>query len=191
MTPIPPKQRKKPHKSQPTIVSADNVFDGFGYSMSDRLAQQKRTNRTQAEKTTVSLQHSARSDADDNGKKFIFRDVFPYRKYKLTFNTGQWLNLADASATVGYTLDGDFYQLLVITSRPEHRQVDVDLSSVPDIDTLEVRLVGAPEGIRGYLEDGTDLGALDDTIAEIQEAIEQIQEAIEDLDERVTALEDG
>jgi len=194
MIPVP--KKKKSNAQTRTIVSADNVYDSSGNSLSYRLSQQNRTNRIQSKNTDIARQHATRSDADDNGQKFIFRDVFPYRKYNLIFNTGQWLNLADASATVGYTLDGEFYMLFVITERPEHREVEVDLSSVPDIDTVEVRLVGAPENIRGYLEDNVSAGDLQGQLDDLIERIGALEEAVgipytgtDTLDERVTALE--
>lgn len=192
------KKQKKPNRHSRVVVSADNVFDSNGNSLSYRLSQQNRINRIQSKNTTIARQHATRSDADDNGQKFIFRDVFPYRKYNLVFNTGQWLNLAGASATLGYTLEGEFYELMVITSRPEHRQVEVNLTNVPDVDTVEVRLVGAPENIRGYLEDSMSAGDLQSQINDIMQRLEALDEAVgipytgtDTLDDRVTALENA
>lgn len=198
MAPIPQKQKKKLQQPQQVTVSTDNVIDDYGRTLTTLHRKQKQLDQEQTEKTIVASQHATRSDADENNKKFIFRDVFPYRKYKLIFNTGQWLNLADASATVGYTLDGEFYQLFVIVERPEHREVEVDLTNVPDIDTVEVRLVGAPENIRGYLEDCVSSGDIQIQINDIINRIEALEEAVgipysgtDTLDTRVTDLENN
>jgi hypothetical protein len=82
--------------------------------------------------------------------------------------------------------------------------VEISLEDVEEIDTLEAHLAGAPEGVRGYLEDTTEVGSIKKAIIEIlekirdlisgQETINQkisdIQGDISDLDDRVSALED-
>lgn len=202
MAPIPPKITQKPKRAQTQTVSTDNVIDDLGRTLTFLHGRQRTLDRRQDKDTTIARQHAAQSDADTK-LRLIYRDVFPGQKYKLSFNKYSWIGGSD-TVTIGYTVGSDFTTLFVISEPPESGAVEISLEDVEEIDTLEAHLSGAPEGVRGYLEDTTEVGSIKKAIIEIlekirdlisgQETINQkisdIQGDISDLDDRVTALED-
>ena len=202
MAPIPPKITQKPKRAQTQTVSTDNVIDDLGRTLTFLHGRQRTLDRRQDKDTTIARQHAAQSDTDSK-LRLIFRDVFPGQKYKLMLNKYSWIGGSD-NVTIGYTVGSDFTTLFVISEPPESGVVEISLEDVEEIDTLEAHLAGAPDGVRGYLEDTTEVGSIKKAIIEIlekirdlisgQETINQkisdIQGDISDLDDRVSALED-
>lgn len=206
MAPIPPKYKKQARKQGPTTVSTDNVIDQYGRTLTTLQRKQKRLDREQDENTEVARQHAKLGEQSKQGNsKIIFRDIIPYRNYTLTFNDTSWLN-SGTSLQVGWTRPNEYHDLI---SPPQQEPLpdnqfsfaldneEVDYSG---LETLELRLYGAPEGITAYLEDETESSTLLDVIEELIEAItgeggyedriEELERQVADLEERVTALEE-
>lgn len=205
MAPVPTLQKKRQTQPQQLrATSTADVYDELGRPLDSLLRRQKRTDRQQREDITINRQHAAQYDSDVSKGKLIYRDVFPGRKYKLTLSDTTWMGGSDV-VRIGYTYDGEFTQISVTAEAPEDNTFEIELPAVQAIDTLEVRLEGAGDTVRGYLEDSTETGSIKKAIIEILEKIRDLiagQESLEDdisridreissLDDRVTALEDA
>lgn len=207
MAPIPPRiSKRQTQPQQLRATSTADVYDELGRPLDSLLRRQKRTDRKQREDITINRQHAAQYDSDVSKGKLIYRDVFPGRKYKLTLSDTTWMGGSDV-VRIGYTYDGVFTQISVTAEAPENNEFEIDLSesNIAAIDTLEIRLEGAGDTVRGYLEDSTETGSIKKAIIEILEKIRDLiegQESLEDdirgindsirsLDDRVTALEDA
>lgn len=205
MAPIPPRiSKRQTQPQQLRATSTADVYDELGRPLDSLLRRQKRTDRQQREDITINRQHAAQYDSDVSKGKLIYRDVFPGRKYKLTLSDTTWMGGSDV-VRIGYTYDGEFTQISVTAEAPEDNTFEIELPAVQAIDTLEVRLEGAGDTVRGYLEDSTETGSIKKAIIEILEKIRDLiegQEELEDdirgindsissLDDRVTALEDA
>ena len=205
MAPIPPRiSKRQTQPQQLRATSTADVYDELGRPLDSLLRRQKRTDRQQREDITVNRQHAAQYDSDVSKGKLIYRDVFPGRKYKLTLSDTTWMGGSDV-VRIGYTYDGEFTQISVTAEAPEGNTFEIELPAVQAIDTLEVRLEGAGDTVRGYLEDSTETSSIKKAIIEILEKIRDLiagQESLEDdirgindsissLDDRVTALEDA
>lgn len=197
MAPVPTKSKKQPRQTRPTMVSSDNVYDGFGRSLSSLQRMQSYKERTQDKNTTIARQHASQNESNNN--TLTYRDVFPGRKYKLTLSDTSWMGEENV-VTVGYTNNGTFIELYSTSEAPENNVFDIDLSNsnIVSIDTLEIRLVGATKSVRSYIEDNTTSGSLSgaiirliDSVADLISGQETINEKLDDLDRRVTALEEG
>lgn len=212
MAPIPPRLTKRQTQPQQGAISTADVYDELGRPLDSLLRRQKRTDRQQREDITINRQHAAQYESDKRTGTLIYRDVFPGRKYKLTLSDTTWIT-AGSTAAIGYTASGQFTLLMTLTEPPEDNLVEIELPGVHAIDTLEVRLSGAPGKVRGYLEDDTSSSSILDKIKDIvelitgsgglserMETVEQqlssisdditdIKSDISDLDDRVTALE--
>lgn len=199
MAPVPTIQKKKQQQAQPTGVAAADVYDDLGRPLDSLLRRQKRTDRRQQEDITVNRQHAAQYESDTQKNKLIYRDVFPGRKYKLTLSDTTWMG-DDNVVRIGYTFNEVFTQLSVTASAPENNVFAIDLtdSNIVAVDTLEIRLEGATEKVRSYLEDDTTPSSLSGAIARLLDSVadlisgqDSLQDAIDDLDRRVTALEEA
>ena len=205
MAPIPPRiSKRQTQPQQLRATSTADVYDELGRPLDSLIRRQKRTDRQQREDITVNRQHAAQYDSDVSKGKLIYRDVFPGRKYKLTLSDTTWMGEGNV-VRIGYTYDGEFTQISVTAEAPEDNTFEIELPAVQAVDTLEVRLEGAGDTVRGYLEDSTETGSIKKAIIEILEKIRDLiagQESLEDdisringeissLDDRVTALEDA
>lgn len=199
MAPVPTIQKKRQQQAQPTGVAASDVYDDLGRPLDSLLRRQKRTDRRQREDITVNRQHAAQYESDTQKNKLIYRDVFPGRKYKLTLSDTTWMG-DDNVVRIGYTFNEVFTQLSVTASAPENNVFAIDLtdSNIVAVDTLEIRLEGATEKVRSYLEDDTTSSSLSGAIARLLDSVadlisgqDSLQDAIDDLDRRVTALEEA
>ena len=152
MAPIP--QKKKPQLQQQIsqkTVSTDNVFDSFGRSLASTLRKQRRTNQDHDERITTNRQHAQQYESDIQKDKLIYRDVFPGRKYKLTLSDTTWMG-GDNVCTIGYTVGDTFTQISSTAEAPEDNAFEIEMPTVAAVDTLEIRLVGASDTVRGYIE---------------------------------------
>ena len=199
MAPVPTIQKKRQQQAQPTGVAASDVYDDLGRPLDSLLRRQKRTDRRQREDITVNRQHAAQYESDTQKNKLIYRDVFPGRKYKLTLSDTTWMG-DDNVVRIGYTFNEVFTQLSVTASAPENNVFAIDLtdSNIVAVDTLEIRLEGATDKVRSYLEDDTTSSSLSGAIARLLDSVadlisgqNSLQDAIDDLDRRVTALEEA
>ena len=199
MAPVPTIQKKKQQQAQPTGVATSDVYDDLGRPLDSLLRRQKRTDRRQREDITVNRQHAAQYESDTQKNKLIYRDVFPGRKYKLTLSDTTWMG-DDNVVRIGYTFNEVFTQLSVTASAPENNVFAIDLtdSNIVAVDTLEIRLEGATDKVRSYLEDDTTSSSLSGAIARLLDSVadlisgqDSLQDAIDDLDRRVTALEEA
>lgn len=206
MAPIPTVQKKKMQpQPQQSGVSASNVFDDSGRSLDTLLRRQKRTNQQHSERIDVSRQHAKLGEKSEAGNsKIIFRDIIPYRKYILTFNDTSWLN-SNTSLQVGWTRPNEYHDLISPPQQeplPDNKfefSLDEEEVDYTGMETLELRLYGAPEGVTAYLEDDTESSSLLEQLTELIEAItgdggyeeriEELEEKVADLEERVAALE--
>lgn len=216
MAPIPTIQKKKARQqAAPSGVAAADVYDSYGRPLDRLLRRQRRTDRQQSEDITVSRQHARQYESDTEGNVLVYRDVFPGRKYKLTLSDTSWIG-DGGTVTVGYTVGSDFHQL---TATRDGSELTFEIpDTVAVVDTVEVRLTGAPGTVRGYLDDETSAGSLldkiaqilqdiiglgsrvrelentmqniQDSLATIQDSLATMQDSITALDDRVTALED-
>lgn len=199
MAPVPTIQKKKQQQAQPTGVAAADVYDDLGRPLDSLLRRQKRTDRRQREDITINRQHATQYESDTQKNKLIYRDVFPGRKYKLTLSDTTWMGDGNV-VRIGYTFNEVFTQLSVTASAPENNVFAIDLtdSNIVAIDTLEIRLEGATDKVRSYLEDDTTSSSLSGAIARMLDSVsdlisgqDSLQDAIDDLDRRVTALEEA
>lgn len=199
MAPVPTLQKKKQQQAQPTGVAASDVYDDLGRPLDSLLRRQKRTDRRQREDITINRQHATQYESDTQKNKLIYRDVFPGRKYKLTLSDTTWMG-DDNVVRIGYTFNEVFTQLSVTASAPENNVFAIDLtdSNIVAVDTLEIRLEGATDKVRSYLEDDTTSSSLSGAIARLLDSVsdlisgqDSLQDAIDDLDRRVTALEEA
>ena len=203
MAPIPTIQKNRPQQPRQVAVSTDDVYDGLGRTLTSLQRRQKRTDSTQTDNITVNRQHAQQYESKTSDNKLIYRDVFPGRKYKLTLSDTTWMGGANV-VTVGYTVGDTFTQLGSWAEAPEDNIFDIEIPSDQQVvDTLEVRLIGASDTVRGYIEDTTTTSSIKAAIIEILEKIGELisgQESLEgriqsiegeisSLDERVTALE--
>lgn len=205
MAPIPPKEKAQlPQQPKPQAVSTNNVYDGLGRSLSSTLRKQKWTNKDHDSRITTNRQHASQYESDLQKDKLIYRDVFPGRKYKLTLSDTTWMGGSNV-VTVGYTVANTFTQIFSTAEAPEDNVFEIEIPVVSAVDTLEIRLIGASDTVRGYLEDYTSSSGLGGIIERIVDAIgelalglddindqiDDLQDQIDDLDIRVTALEGG
>ena len=196
MAPIP--QKKKPQLQQPSrqqTVRTDSVYDSFGRPLALTLRKQKHTNRDHDERITTNRQHAQQYESDMQKDKLIYRDVFPGRKYKLTLSDTTWMG-GDNVVTAGYTVGDTFTQIFSTAEAPEANIFGIDMPVVAAVDTLEVRLVGASDTVRGYLEDNTTTETIRGTVARLVESvgiiegdIRDIKQTLEDHEERIEDLE--
>ena len=196
MAPIP--QKKKPQLQQQVrqqTVRTDSVYDSFGRSLALTLRKQKHTNRDHDERITTNRQHAQQYESDLQKDKLIYRDVFPGRKYKLTLNDTTWMGGSNV-VTIGYTVGDTFTQISSTAEAPEANIFGIDIPVVAAVDTLEVRLVGASDTVRGYLEDNTTTETIRGTVARLVESvgiiegdIRDIKQTLEDHEERIEDLE--
>lgn len=204
MAVIPPKSQKVPKRTQRQNVSTDEVIDEYGYSLSYILRKQKYVDVKQDDNTTVATQHAALNTSDTQQNKLIFRDVFPGHKYKLTLSDTSWMGGSNV-CTIGYTVGNTFTQISSTATAPEDNVFDVEIPVVSVVETLEVRLVGASNTVRGYLEDSTTSSSISGSIANILQAladlisgqsslsgdVRQLQQDVADLVSRVGTLENS
>ena len=194
MAVIPPKSQKVPKRTPRQNVSTDEVKDEYGYSLSYILRKQKYVDVKQDDNTTVATQHAALNTSDTQQNKLIFRDVFPGHKYKLTLSDTSWMGGSNT-----------FTQISSTATAPEDNVFDVEIPTVSVVETLEVRLVGASNTVRGYLEDSTTSSSISGSIANILQAladlisgqsslsgdVRQLQQDVADLVSRVGTLENS
>lgn len=204
MSVIPPKSQKVPKRAHRQNVSTDEVKDENGNSLSYILRKQKYVDMKQDDNTTVATQHAALNTSDTQQNKLIFRDVFPGHKYKLTLSDTSWMGGSNV-CTIGYTVGNTFTQISSTATAPEDNVFDVEIPVVSVVETLEVRLVGASNTVRGYLEDSTTSSSISGSIANILQAladlisgqsslsgdVRQLQQDVADLVSRVGTLENS
>lgn len=188
MAPIPTKQKKKPENTdRPADVSTANVYDYYGRSLDRLLRKQKNVNRKQSDDITINRQHAQQYESDIKQNKLIYRDVFPGRKYKLTLSDTTWMG-GDNVVRIGYTVGDTFTQLSVTASAPEDNIFNIEIPPVAAVDTLEIRLEGAGDTVRGYLEDNSSSTSLWEKIADILIDIASIKDRLDVLEPAVSAL---
>lgn len=204
MARIPPKNNKAPILVQQVNVNTDEVKDNLGYSLSHILRKQKYNNEKQDDNITIATQHAALNVSDLKNNKLIFRDVFPGHKYKLTLSDTSWMGDSNV-CTIGYTVGNTFTQISSTATAPEDNVFDVEIPVVSVVETLEVRLVGASNTVKGYLEDSTTSSSISGSIANILQAladlisgqsslsgdVRQLQQDVADLVSRVGTLENS
>ena len=199
MAPIPQVTKKKLTRAQPQTVSTDNVVDDLGRTLTHLNRKQKSLDKKQSDNITINRQHAQQYESDLQKGKLIYRDVFPGRKYKLTLSDTTWIG-GDNVVTIGYTVGNTFTQ---ISYDQEDNVFSFEIPSVAAVDTLEIRLIGATDTVRSYLEDSTSASGILNKIAQILDdiiglgnRIDAIETAVgipytgtDSLDDRVTALE--
>ena len=205
MAPIPTKQKKKQTiAAMDERVSTANVYDYYGRSLDRLMRKQKNVDRKQSDNITINRQHASQYESDIEINKLVYRDVFPGKKYKLTLSDTTWMG-GDNVVRIGYTVDDTFTQISVTASAPEDNVFNIELPSVAAIDTLEIRLEGAEDTVRGYLEDNTsstslwakiadiltDIGAIKDRLDTLEAAVGIPYTGTDTLDDRVTDLENN
>lgn len=192
MAPIPQKQKMNLQQPQQVTVSTDNVIDDYGRTLTTLHRKQKRLDQQQTEKTIIARQHASQGDDEVVSGKIIYRDIFPGRKYLLTFNSTSWLG-SGASLQVGWTRPNEYHDVITPATEPiPDNQVEIDLTD-PEVDytgveSIEVRLYGAPEGVKGYLIDCTDTKSLLDAVTDL---IENVIGGDNGLEARIAALEEA
>jgi chaperonin cofactor prefoldin len=200
MAPIPPKPKKQTRQAGPVYVSTDNVIDDLGRNLTSLNQRQSRINKDQEKNTTIARQHASQYESDMQNSKLVYRDVFPARKYVLTLSDTRWIAEGN-KVQIGYTVDDEFTQIgSDITEPPEENKVEFTLPVVAAVDTVEVRLVGAEEKVRGYLEDTSTAGSVSQALEKLVEwimgddginaRVTELERQVADLEERVKALED-
>lgn len=199
MAPIPQIPNKKPQQPQQLIVSMDNVIDDLGRSLTALQRKQRRTDQSQSDNITINRQHAQQYESDIQKDKLIYRDVFPGRKYKLTLSDTTWMGDSN-TVEIGYTVGDTFTQ---ISFDQDDNEFSFEIPSVAAVDTLEIRLIGATDTVRSYLEDNTSASGILNKIAQIlddiiglgnriealENAVGNLETAVGSLDDRVTALE--
>lgn len=202
MAPIPTIQKNRPQQPRQVAVSTDDVYDELGRSLTSLQRKQRRTDNTQTDNITVNRQHAQQYESKTSDNKLVYRDVFPGRKYKLTLSDTTWMG-GDNVVTIGYTVSNTFTQISSTATAPEDNVFDIEIPTVAAVDTLEIRLIGATDTVRSYLEDSTSASGILNKIAQILEdiiglgnRIDAIETAVgipytgtDSLDDRVTALE--
>lgn len=202
MAPIPTIQKNRAQQPRKVVVSTDDVYDELGRSLTSLQRKQRRTDNTQTDNITVNSQHAQQYESKTSDNKLVYRDVFPGRKYKLTLSDTTWMGGANV-VTIGYTVGSTFTQISSTATAPEDNVFEIEIPTVQVVDTLEVRLIGASNTVRGYIEDTTTTSSIKAAIVEILEKIADLisgQESLEgeiqninleisSLDDRVTALE--
>lgn len=195
MAPIPRVQKKSQQQPQPVAVSTTQVYDAYGNPLDYTLRRQKRTDKKQTNNITINRQHAQQYESDTESNTLVYRDVFPGRKYKLTLSDTTWMG-DDNVCTIGYTVDDEFTQISSTATAPEDNIFDIEIPTVAAVDTLEIRLIGADDSVRGYLEDNTSSSSISAAIARLIDQVsdlisgqDNMQDQIDDLDRRVTALE--
>lgn len=206
MAPIPPKTRKQPRRNNVTTVTTDDVIDRSGRTLTTIHRKQKRLDREQDENTLIARQHAAQGDNSEDGQKIIFRDIFALHKYTLYMNHVSWIDGGNGMQ-IGWTRGSEYHDVVTpidSSSAFDDHKIEFgidghDASYYEGIETLELRLWGAPEGITAYLVDSTDTSTLMDAINDLidsitgdggyEERIEELETHVDDLEERVTALE--
>lgn len=185
----------------PVYVSTDNVIDDLGRNLTSLHQRQRRIDKDLDKNTTIARQHASQYESDMQKSKLVYRDVFPARKYVLTLSDTRWITEGN-KVQIGYTVDDEFTQIgSDITEPPEENKVEFTLPVVAAVDTVEVRLVGAGEKVRGYLEDTSTVGSVSQAIQSLIDLItgdgglnsrvSELEEQFADLEERVEALEGG
>ena len=197
MAPIPRVQKKSQQQPQPVAVSTTQVYDAYGNPLDYTLRRQKHTDKKQTNNITINRQHAQQYESDTKSNTLVYRDVFPGRKYKLTLSDTTWMG-DDNVCTIGYTVDDEFTQISSTATAPEDNIFDIEIPTVAAIDTLEIRLIGADDSVRGYLEDNTSSSSISAAIARLIDQVsdlisgqDNMQDQIDDLDRRVTALEEA
>ena len=204
MAPVPTIQKKKEQQAQPMMVAASEVIDDYGNTLDYTIRKQRRTNRDHDSRITTNRQHAQQYESKVSDCKLIYRDVFPGRKYKLTLSDTTWMGGGNV-CTIGYTVGESFTQIDSWDEAPEDNVFDVEMPVVQAVDTMEVRMEGASESVRGYIEDNTTSSSILSSIAKLidqvtdlisgqdklEDDVEQIQRDISSLDSRVTALEEA
>lgn len=202
MAPVPTIQKKKQQTQIFVPTTTGEVVDDLGVPLDYTLRKQKRTNRDHDSRITTNRQHSQQYESKMTDNKLIYRDVFPGRKYKLTLSDTTWMGDSNV-CTIGYTVGDTFTQLSSTAEAPEDNVFDVEIPVVQAIDSLEVRMIGASDTVRGYLEDTTSASGILNKIAQILDdiiglggRIDALEAAVgipytgtDSLDDRVSALE--
>lgn len=203
MAPVPTiRKKQKPAAQKPVTVETDNVYDEYGRSLTSLLHKQNRTDAKQSDNITVNRQHAQQNESNTRKNNLIYRDVFPGRKYKLYLSDTTWITGSN-TVTIGYVAGDTFTQILY--DRDGNEFSFEILPSVSAVDYVEVRLTGATDSVRSYLEDNTSASGIMNKIAQILDDIiglgnrvtsletqlSTIQNDISDLDNRVTALENA
>ena len=191
MPPIPHTQKKKKVQLPPKPLSTDDVTDDMGRTLTTLLRSQKRTDLGQTTSITVARQHASQNESSQKQRALIFRDVFPGRKYNLTLSDTTWI-VGSATITIGYTVGDTFTPIAV--DPPEDNTYVIEIPAVQAVDTLEARLTGAPDKVRGYLEDATTSNSILDKIKEIVELItgtDGINSKISALQSSVSTINDS
>lgn len=202
MPPIPQKIKKAPQIHTQKDVQASNVYDDYGRSLDSLLRSQTRTNRDQEQKSIINRQHATQYESDIINNRLVYRDVFPGRKYKITLSDTTWMG-GTSIVTIGYTVGSTFTQISSTAEAPEDNVFEIEIPLVSEVDSLEIRLVGAKSIVKGYIEDSTSSDSISGAIARILDSVEELisgqnslkddvrelKDKIEELDERVTALE--
>lgn len=202
MAPVPTiRKKQKPAAQKPVTVETDNVYDEYGRSLTSLLHKQNRTDAKQSDNITVNRQHAQQNESNTRKNNLIYRDVFPGRKYKLYLSDTTWITGSN-TVTIGYVAGDTFTQILYDR---DGNEFSFEIPSVSAVDYVEVRLTGATDSVRGYLEDNTSASGIMNKIAQILDDIiglgnrvtsletqlSTIQNDISDLDNRVTALENA
>lgn len=194
MAPIPPIQRKQQQRRTSTTITTDDVIDQYGRTLTTLHRKQRRLDREQDDNTTIAREHAKLSEGSKQGNsKIIFRDVIPGRGYTLIFNDTSWLN-SGTSLQVGWTRPNEYHDLI---SPPQQEPLpdnkfEFSLDD-PEVDytgmqTIELRLYGAPEGVTAYLEDDTNSASL---LEQLTDLIENIIGGDDGLEARIAALEEA
>ena len=185
MAPIPQKQKVRPKQARPVTVPTSNVYDNLDRTLDTLLRKQKRTDRQQREDITVNRQHAQQYESDTQKNNLIYRDVFPGRKYKLTLSDITWID-GDNVLTIGYVVGDTFNS---ISFDQDGNEFSFELPSVAAIDYVEIRLTGASNSVRGYLEDNTSASGIWNKIKELIQDILGLKNRIETLENQVSQMQ--
>lgn len=194
MAPVPTVRKKKTRQAGPLTVSTDNVVDNYGRTLTTLQRKQRRIDEEQTENTTVARQHAKLGEPSKQGtSKIIFRDIIPYRKYVLLFNDTSWLN-SGTSLQVGWTRPNEYHDLISPPQQeplPDNKfefSLDEEGVDYTGMESLEIRLYGAPEGVTAYLDDDTESKSL---LEQLTDLIENIIGGDDGLEARIAALEEA
>lgn len=186
MAPVPTiRKKQKPTAQKPVTVETDNVYDEYGRSLTSLLQRQKRTDAKQSDNITVNRQHAQQNESNTRKNNLIYRDVFPGRKYKLYLSDTTWITGSN-TVTIGYVAGDTFTQ---ISYDQDNNEFSFEIPSVSAVDYVEVRLTGATDSVRGYLEDNTSASGLWDKVKELIQDILGLKTRIETLETQLSTIQ--
>ena len=133
----------------------------------------------------MNRQHAQQYESDTQKNNLIYRDVFPGRKYKLTLSDITWID-GDNVLTIGYVVGDTFNS---ISFDQDGNEFSFELPSVAAIDYVEIRLTGASNSVRGYLEDNTSASGIWNKIKELIQDILGLKNRIETLENQVSQMQ--